>query len=234
MEYVAEKGNPYGVKAGEVVGHPTSIQVKGIGGKVRNPIDGTFEEVGFVRQSAVVISNPKVLAYFTNKENTPEKVRAGEWKIALPFEPGSETKMWELTFPDYIGNQSYIAVSGLPINNVVVNPFSQRVLAKSHPLQNGVFDVGLFLPDSVAPERGINYALSIMYSSAGQVFVDNSGKHMNPGAQLIKSITGKVPEMWATNAQAVLAVGSTKGTKDFGIARHVLTIGDSFIFAGAY
>ncbi|MBK6432809.1 hypothetical protein [Candidatus Amarolinea dominans] len=82
MQYVAEKGNPYGVAVGEVVGRPTSIQVKGIGGKVRNPIDGTFEEVGFVRQSAVVISNPKVLAYFTNKENTPEKVRGtmSEWR----------------------------------------------------------------------------------------------------------------------------------------------------------
>ena len=43
MQYVAEKGNPYGVAVDEVVGRPTSIQVKGIGGKVRNPIDGTFE-----------------------------------------------------------------------------------------------------------------------------------------------------------------------------------------------
>jgi len=231
--YVAEKGNPYGVKAGEVVGHPTSVQVKGLGSsRVRNP-DGTFEEVGFVQQSAVVISNPKVLAYVTNKENTPEKVRAGEWKIALPFEPGPDTKIWELTFPDYIGNQPYMAVSGLPQNNVIVNPFSQSVLAKSYPLQNGVFDVGLFLPDSVAPERGINYTLSIIYSSAGQVFVDNSGKHMNPGAQLIQNITGQVPKLWAPNAQAVFAVGSLKGTKDFGIARHVLTLGDSFVFAGA-
>ena len=42
-QYVAEKDNPYGVAVDEVVGRPTSIQVKGIGGKVRNPIDGTFE-----------------------------------------------------------------------------------------------------------------------------------------------------------------------------------------------
>ena len=227
-KYVAEKGNPYGVAVGEVVGRVSSVQVLGAprwDGQQKK----TIRE--FAPAPAVVITEPKVLARLTEQANTPEEIKKGNWKIALPFQPGPETRMWELTFPDYIGNQPYVVVNGLPATNEIVNPFP-KTLVKQYK-HTGSQSVGLWLPESIVPQKNINWGLDLGFNSAQLIATDNRGKYMEQGAVLVTNISGNVPSSWGDNVQLTLASGSKIGTKNFSLQDNVIQVRGAFVFAGS-
>ncbi len=237
MQYVAEKGNPYGVAVGEVVGRASSVQVKRLGNtRVRNP-DGTFEEVGFVRQSAVVISNPKVLAYFTNKENTPDKVRAGEWKIALPFEPGPETRMWEHTT---LSGAIAINFNGLQRNIAVVNPYHIPMKVISFkpgaglPKSAQYSRIKFLVPNQLARYQNVNWGPGLVFNNADVLMVDNAGKQVAPGEVILRGINGVLQPQstYGEGVQAQLHIGSQDVNRagDFSF-RNVLQVYGAFVFA---
>ena len=229
MLYVAEKGNLYGVTVGEVVGRVSSVQVKGLGSnRVRNP-DGIFEEVGFVRQSAVVISNQQVLAHFMNEANTPGNVKAGKWRIPVPFVPGPETRIWEV--PTLVQGKFAIEIDGLSNNSNIVNPFSKPALVKRYIYNQNEQSIGIFFPKGFAPQEGLNWALSFNFSQARAIKVDNEGKVMSPGAILATGISGNLPQRHDKVPQAALTIGNLNGGDSLALT-NFLHINEALVFAG--
>ena len=232
MLYVTEKDNPYGVAVGEVVGRVSSVQVLG-----EPRWDGQQKKTirEFAPAQAIVITEPKVLAKLTEQANTPEEIKKGNWKIALPFEPGPETRVWEGS--TLLGTTA-ININGLPKDGVIVNPYHIPIKVKSYARGAGASTsrIQFFVPNELALYEDINWGPGLTFYEADALMVGNAGKQVAPGGVILKGIRGELLPVstYGKNVQAKLSIASLDLSRagDFSF-HHVLRANGAFVFAGS-
>ncbi|GEM_PF-5450450 len=220
-KYVAEKGNPYGVKVGEEVGNVRSVLVLT---KVSGPVDPETKAPPppeFVRKPVVCLTNQIILKILSERQANSN---IENWQIPLPIKPGINTVIQELITPEGV---SYLTLNYLPPDSILVNPYPTPIKVSRLRSASGRTNIKFY------DERaGNNWGPLVIFEKAARVYANDTPKVMQPGSILAEQINGKVVLPNGQQVQAILTTSALNSSPRPGPSfalNNLSMIGNAFI-----
>lgn len=222
--YRAEKGNPYGLKEGEMAGYVIPLET---GETVQ---EGIMGEVKFNKGVGLVLED-RVILNLLSQANSPEAIKQGKWKMVLNFDPrDSHLRIWE-TSPN--GITYSLSLSGISGKVEFVYPFPDRAIAWRAFRKDKDFEkVGFWLPKELVAEGGkVSLGFYFLAGDINVKLLDYSEREVEFRELLFTNVGTNVLSVppFPQGSQFVIAAGSPEKARSISL-KNIFSVDGAPVF----